>query len=171
MLAPTSVLLVDGDIVTEEVEERLCQDLEARVRGAGYKLTRARRAVISAVVGSDGAPSATDILLEAKRHCPGIGLATVYRTLDILDRVRGAERVHRPDGYSGFVACPASDHHHVVCRVCGRVAEFYGCTVAEMIPSVGAQTGFTVEDHMLELVGTCGACRSRLARSGEGEEK
>lgn len=104
-----------------------------------------------------------EILERARVSCPSVGLATVYRTLEVLDRIGGAERLGRQGTGSGsrtgFVACPATDHHHIVCRVCGRVAEFEGCMVSLIASEVQRQTGFTVEGHTLELLGRCKDCR------------
>lgn len=138
-------------------------DIEDRVKRAGYKLTRQRRAVIEAVAASAEGLSAAELLVEAQRRCPRVGLATVYRTLGILDQIGGAERVHGLHARSAYVACPPTDHHHVVCVSCGKVADFHGCTVADMIPLVTEETGFTVEAHLLELLGTCRECRAKVS--------
>ena len=135
--------------------------MESRLKGAGYKLTRQRRAVLDVVSAAPTGLSATQLLEEARRQCPRVGLATVYRTLEILDQVGGVERVHLPGQNPGYVSCPPTAHHHVVCLSCGRVADFQGCIVGEMESSVMAQTGFTIEQHLLELLGTCPACRQQ----------
>ena len=147
-------------------ESRACRpDAEAdtglaeRLRSAGFRLTRQRRAVLEAVGNAPTCLSAGELLVEARRYCPSVGLATVYRTLEVLDHIGAAERVHAPGPGASFVPCPPKDHHHVVCRSCGRVADFEGCVVAAMAASVTEQTGFTVESHFLELEGVCGECR------------
>lgn len=133
--------------------------LAERLRAAGFRLTRQRRAVVEAVSNAPTCLSAAELLVEARRYCASVGLATVYRTLEVLDRIGGAERVHAPGPGASFVPCPPKDHHHVVCRSCGRVGHFEGCVVAAMAASVTEQTGFTVESHFLELEGVCRACR------------
>jgi len=133
--------------------------LAGRLRDAGYRLTRQRLAVLTAVEESATGLSAAELLEAARRHCEQVGLATVYRTLDLLDEIGGAERVHTRHAGSAFVGCPPTDHHHVVCLSCGKVADFGGCVVADMLPAVAAQTGFTVESHVLELRGICRDCR------------
>jgi len=117
--------------------------LAGRLRDAGYRLTRQRLAVLTAVEESATGLSAAELLEAARRHCEQVGLATVYRTLDLLDEIGGAERVHTRHAGSAFVGCPPTDHHHVVCLSCGKVADFGGCVVADMLPAVAAQTGFT----------------------------
>lgn len=141
-------------------------DLAARIRRAGYRLTRQRLAVLAAVEASPTGLSATELLAAARGRCAEVGLATVYRTLDILNAIGCAERVHVTSGGTAYVRCPSTQHHHVVCRTCGRVAHFQGCVVEEMVPAVAAQTGFTIESHILELQGVCRECRERGVDGG-----
>lgn len=131
--------------------------LAERLRKAGYRMTRQRAAVLHAVADSATTLSAMQLWDQARKTCPDLGLATVYRTLDVLNAVGGVERCHAGSGH-GFVSCPPRDHHHVVCVVCGRVAEFSRCNVASLIPEVSRETGFRVESHLLELAGTCPTC-------------
>ncbi len=131
-----------------------------RLRKAGYRMTRQRAAVLRAVADSGTTLSALQLCDKARQTCPDLGLATVYRTLDVLNAVGGVERCHAASG-RGFVSCPPGAHHHVVCVVCGRVAEFSRCNVATLIPEVSRETGFRVESHLLELAGTCPTCLAK----------
>ncbi|NLG66361.1 MAG: transcriptional repressor, partial [Actinobacteria bacterium] len=63
--------------------------LAGRLRDAGYRLTRQRLAVLTAVEESATGLSAAELLEAARRHCEQVGLATVYRTLDLLDEIGG----------------------------------------------------------------------------------
>lgn len=99
-----------------------------------------------------------DIHASACLECPDLSLATVYRALEVLDRVGAVRRVHMTDHCEGFAAASLSEGHHVVCVACGRVAEFSGCNVAALVPEAVRQTGFHVEEHFLELIGTCAEC-------------
>ncbi|NLT34469.1 MAG: transcriptional repressor [Gaiellales bacterium] len=131
--------------------------LAEQLKMAGFRMTRQRAAVLRAMADSPTPLSALQLWNQAKRNCPCLGLATVYRTLDVLNMVGGVERCHAASGRS-FVSCPPGDHHHVVCVVCGRVAEFSRCNVASLIPEVSRETGFHVESHLLELAGICPTC-------------
>lgn len=131
--------------------------LAEQLRKAGYRMTRQRAAVLGAVADSATTLSALQLWAKARKTCPDLGLATVYRTLDVLNALGGVERCHAASA-RGFVSCPPGDHHHVVCVVCGRVAEFRRCNVASLIPEVSRETGFRVESHLLELAGVCPAC-------------
>jgi Fur family transcriptional regulator, ferric uptake regulator len=124
----------------------------------GFKQTRQRRAVLEVLAAASARMTAAQIYAEARRRCPDLGLPTVYRTLDILERVRVIRRVHLAGNCEGFAPANLADGHHVVCVMCGKVAEFDGCNVAELIPVAMRQTGFDVQEHFLELLGTCREC-------------
>ena len=124
----------------------------------GFKQTRQRRAVLEVLATASGRMTAAQVYSEARRRCPDLGLPTVYRTLEILEKVRAIRRVHLDGNCEGFAPANSADGHHVVCVKCGKVAEFDGCNVAELIPEAVRQTGFDVQEHFLELLGTCREC-------------
>lgn len=125
----------------------------------GFKHTRQRRAVLEVMTRTQRRLTAAEVHAQARRLCPDIGVPTVYRTLEVLERLRLVRRIHTGESCEGFAPVNLRDGHHVVCVRCGRVAEFAGCNVSELIPAASSQTGFRVEDHFLELLGTCMACR------------
>jgi Fur family ferric uptake transcriptional regulator len=137
--------------------------LEA-MQTVGARLTAPRRAVARVLGESRGWMSAEAIAARARRHCPSIGLVTVYRTLDLLESLGIARRVHGPTGCHGYALASIEDGHFLVCRDCNEVIEFEGCDVDRVVRRVTRQTGFRVETHMLELVGLCPACTALRKR-------
>jgi Fur family transcriptional regulator, ferric uptake regulator len=129
----------------------------------GFKLTRQRRAVLGVVAASRARLSPAELHEQARRLCPDLGLATVYRTLDILDSLGLVRRVHMNDHCEGFAPVVEGEGHHVVCVKCGRVEEFSGCNVSALIPAAARQTGFHIQEHFLELMGTCADCHRKDA--------
>jgi len=141
--------MIDRDYVTRQLAARQ------------FKITRQRRAVLNAIVGSQARMSAADIYARAGRECHDLGLATVYRTLDILAEIGAIRRVHLDDGCEGFAAASAEHGHHLVCRQCSATVEIEGCDLTGMLRRVEASTGFKVDEHWLELVGRCPACQAK----------
>jgi len=89
-----------------------------------------------------------------------IGLATVYRTLDLLDEFSLVRRVHSQDECQGYVLASPGHHHHLVCRSCKQAVEFIGSEdLASIVQRVQRQTGYQVNDHLLELYGLCPDCQ------------
>jgi Fur family ferric uptake transcriptional regulator len=140
-------------------------DILGAMRNAGARLTGPRRAVARVLGESRGWMSAEAIAARARRHCPSIGLVTVYRTLNLLESLGIARRVHGPTGCHGYALASIDDGHFLVCRDCNEVIEFEGCDVDRVVRRVTRRTGFRVETHMLELVGLCPACSARLPKA------
>lgn len=130
---------------------------------AGYSTTRPRQAVIDAIAAASGYLSPLQILEAARRDYPRIGLATVYRTLDLLAGIGVVRKVHLADGCHSYALAEKQHSHHIICTQCCQVIEFDGCDLETILGSVERQTGYTVQQHWLELLGLCSACRATAA--------
>ena len=141
--------------MNELTEERIIQALSQ----AGYRITQSRRAVIRVLLEDDGFASPTEIRERAIEHYPGIGQVTVYRTLELLSRMGFVRRIHTEDGCHGLTSAGLGHRHHLICRQCGTAVEFEGCDLSSFLAQVSGETGYLIEEHMLELVGLCPECR------------
>ncbi len=130
------------------------------LREAGYKVTQPRLAVLSVLAEHDGRLSPQDIHRLGKKIYKRLGLVTVYRTLEILDELGVARRVHSR-GQCHDYARAGGDQHYVVCRRCERVVEFPCEGIDKLIASVRQATGYDIEEHLLELTGLCPQCQTR----------
>ena len=135
------------------------KEMAQALRQAGYRLTQPRLAVLQVLQENSEYLSPTEIYERGRTLYPSLGLVTVYRTLETLDRLGLVRRVH------GRGNCYARAHstsgHYLLCHQCGQIAEFPCEGVEGIIEAVQQQSGFTVEEHLLELVGLCPACQSR----------
>mgnify|MGYP005850022313 CR=1 FL=1 len=122
--------------------------------------TAQRDAVTQAVVTAPGPLTPDEVLARAQADAPGLGIATVYRTLKLLVDAGRAVTVVLPDGQTRYEAADLGHHHHFRCRVCARVFDLPGCGVvghgAGRPPE--ALRGFEVEGHELTYHGRCPAC-------------
>ena len=130
---------------------------------AGYRITRPRKAVIQVLLEDEGYSSPAEVHARARSRCPTVGLVTVYRTLDLLSEMGFVRRIHAEDGCHSYAAARHGHRHHVICRHCGTAVEVEGCDLSAFIERVRDETGFQVEDHLLELVGLCSDCRASSA--------
>ena len=135
--------------------------LNTQLSAQGYKLTRQRKAVVEVVTQTHTRLSAADVFTQAQRVCPDLGLTTVYRTLEILEQMGVIRRVHLEDGCEGFAPATAEHGHHLICSHCQETIEFEECNLASLLKRVAEQTGFTIEQHWLELVGLCPKCQKK----------
>ena len=145
-------------MTASSAEERLAR-WRAALQRHGYRLTAARQAVLEVLASSDRALDATQIFDLARHKAPRLGLVTVYRTLETLQALGLVQRVHCDAHCTSYVAAEPGHQHLLVCRRCGRVWYFSGDDLEALMQSVAGESGFVVEDHWLQLVGLCAACR------------
>lgn len=100
--------------------------------------------------------------LHAKLTAQGsnVGLATVYRTLQLLEADGDVDAIRDDQGEMLYRWCArASHHHHLVCRTCGKAVEVAGQGIESWADDVAAANGFVDVDHTIELFGTCADCK------------
>lgn len=122
-----------------------------KIRECGYKATPQRMAVLAAVAAEQH-----QSLEGIRSRCPGVGLVTVYRALDLLSELGFVRRLDLGGGPRYELA--EDHHHHLICEGCGEISEFERCPVdLQGLPKLGGD--FEVRAHSLEVYGTCAACR------------
>lgn len=130
------------------------------LREKGYKLTPQRHAVLKMIASQHDHLSPESIFKKTRQEYPGIGRVTIYRTLDILNKLNLLCRVHAPDGCRSFMMRrPAEHHHHLVCSGCGQVIDFTDCDLGDLENRLSEKSGFNIEGHLLELYGKCRDCQ------------
>jgi Fur family ferric uptake transcriptional regulator len=125
---------------------------------AGYRLTEPRRSLAALIADKDGHFTAAELVAEARVRRLGVGRATVFRTLEVLEGIGAIERLDLPTGEHAYVGCEPLHHHHVICSRCGRTDEIDDTGLRTVVREVARQTGFRVDDHRLELFGLCPTC-------------
>ncbi|GLZ51447.1 transcriptional repressor [Actinomycetospora sp. NBRC 106378] len=126
----------------------------------GQRSTRQRAAIGDLLDELDDFRSAQDIHEELRRRGEGIGLTTVYRTLQALADAGEIDVLRTTAGEASYRRCSDTHHHHLVCRVCGRTVEVEGPAVEHWAEKVAVEHGFAEIDHTVEIIGTCSGCRS-----------
>ena len=132
----------------------------AALDNAGYRLTAPRRALADLIAARDGSTfTAADLVAEVRSRGLGIGRATVFRAIDLLESVGAVERLDRPTGEHAYVACAPAHHHHVICAHCERSIEVGDLGLGAVAREVTRRTGYRIDGHRLELFGLCPACQ------------
>ncbi|HNB50555.1 MAG TPA: Fur family transcriptional regulator [Anaerolineales bacterium] len=132
----------------------------ALLQGNGYRLTTPRRAVVETMAASDRSLSPADVYDLAREECPGLGLVTVYRTLEKLEELGAIQRVHHTHGCQAFVAQIPGHNHLLLCQNCGRVEYFTGDELEPLMTNVARNSGYEIREHWLQLFGLCQTCRT-----------
>ena len=131
---------------------------EARPATAPRRVTRQRVALAELLAELDDFRSAQDLHALLRSRGEGVGLATVYRTLQSMVDEGQLDVLRRDDGEAAYRRCSPVHHHHLVCRSCRRTVEVTDPPVERWAKRVAAEHGFAAVDHQLEVYGTCGAC-------------
>ena len=136
-------------------------DLTESLARGGFRLTSARRVICAALTASGGHLTPDELVEVVRKRDSGIGRMTVYRTLEILCDLGQVRPVYQGTGAAHYVVLEDGHHHHLVCSQCGQVIEFTDCAIEPMAEMISERFNFTIEGHLLELYGRCGACQGR----------
>lgn len=126
---------------------------------APLRLTRQRQAVADALSDDDQFRSAREIHAVMRERGNTIGLATVYRTLQLLAEHDEVDVIRSTDGEAGYRRCSDTHHHHLVCRACGTAVEIEGPAVERWTRAMADEHGYVDVSHTLEIFGICPRCR------------
>lgn len=147
--------------ITSNDINRLKEDLKKK----GYKLTPQRRAIVDTIISNEGKHlTAEEIYDEVKKGCPEIGLATVYRTILLLEEMEVIYRLDLSDGCARYELAHDHEnhrHHHLVCNSCGRVFEVEDDLLEELEQEIEGKYRFKILDHSVKFYGLCNECREK----------
>ena len=129
---------------------------------AGYRSSAPRNEVIGAVAELRCSVTAREIADLLRERGSSVGLASIYRALDLLDRHGLVQRFDVGEGVARYEpAMPGGDHHHhLVCDSCGTVEPFEDEALEEAIHGLSGKTAFSIAAHDVTLHGECPACRA-----------
>lgn len=132
----------------------------ARLQEKGHRLTEPRRTIIAAL--REAGRFCTAQQLYERMRGRSVGLASVYRTLELLADLGLAERRAEAAGEASFLYCSPRHHHHVICTSCGAVREIDAsfCPDERVTRAVEGATGFAIDRHSLDFYGVCANCRT-----------
>jgi Fur family ferric uptake transcriptional regulator len=127
---------------------------------AGYRAGGARRAVIELLGRQDCCLTAQEIFDSLRAEGRAVGIASVYRVLELLNEKGLVQRIDVGSGMARFEPLHRSGehHHHLVCEDCGKVEAFADDELERALRKVEGQTGYSVAGHDVVLRGACGDC-------------
>ena len=127
-------------------------DLEEKCAEAGLKMTGQRKVILKVLSKADDHPSVEDVYERAKKVDKSISIATVYRTLSLLDELDLVIRHEFQEGYSRYEV-NWDHHHHLVDLETGKVVEFQNEELEKLKIKIAKDLGYELVDHRLELYG------------------
>ncbi|MDF2878877.1 MAG: transcriptional repressor [Clostridia bacterium] len=137
-----------------------------RLKAKGCKLTMQRRSVLDVLVAHAEEHLSTEEIYErVKKNYPEIGLATVYRTVQLFEDMGIIDRLNFDDGCSRFELTSSDTvhhHHHLICENCNKVFEVENDLLEEIESEIEQKYHFKIHDHNLMFYGHCEQCREKM---------
>lgn len=127
-------------------------DLEEKCSEAGLKMTGQRKVILKVLDNAQDHPSVEDVYERAKALDDSISIATVYRTLSLLDELDLVIRHEFQEGYSRYEV-NWDHHHHLIDLETGQVVEFQNDELEKLKIKIAEELGYELVDHRLELYG------------------
>ena len=145
------------------------EEFSRLLRKNGLKVTEECIHVLSAIASCPGKHLTTEEIYEiVKADFPEIGLATVYRTIQLLSDLHLVDKVNFDDGFVRYEIGNVDTketkhrHHHLICQKCGKVISFQDDLLEGLEKKIFETTGFKVLDHEVKLYGICVECGGKL---------
>lgn len=145
-------------------QERFKELLKAN----GLKVTSQRIAILDVLQSRpDTHLTAEEIYEHVKEKHPEIGLATVYRTIQVLSELHLIDKLNLDDGYVRYEIGKVNDeyqshhHHHLICLSCGKVLSFEDDMLESLENRIMESMQFQIVDHEVKLFGYCKECKAK----------
>lgn len=143
----------------------LMKKIEKQLKDKDYKLTSQRAAVLNVLLNNESEHLSTEEIYNlVKKENPDIGLATVYRTLQLLDDLNLIHKLNFGDGCYRYELSQQQrhHHHHLICLKCGKVIEFADDLLEKLEENIESSNNFKVVDHRVKFFGYCEKCQKQM---------
>jgi Fur family peroxide stress response transcriptional regulator len=140
------------------------------LRKKGYKATSQRIAICRFALRSRDHPSAQSVYREIKPVHPTVSLATIYKTLHVLNELGLVGELAFPDGETRYDSY-MPPHANLVCRRCGDIRDIDDPVTREMVARVAAKARFTLIGQRLDIYGICQKCNHRTRNASRRHQK
>jgi len=129
------------------------ETLEQKCVAAGLKMTTPRRVILGVLSRAEDHPSVEDVYARARKEDPSISMATVYRTLGMLDELGLVFRHEFNDADYARYEVNVEHHHHLIDIESGKVVEFQNEEIEQMKRDIAKKLGYELVECRLELYG------------------
>lgn len=139
--------------------------IKEKLQEKNYKLTSQRKAILQVIVDNfDEHLSCDEIYNIVAEDNPKIGIATVYRTLQLFEKLDIVFKLNFNDGCSRYELSAGSDnhhHHHLICLNCGDVSEVKLDLLDALEEEIEKEGQFTIVNHNVKFYGYCSECKNK----------
>jgi Fur family transcriptional regulator, ferric uptake regulator len=134
------------------------RSVRAALAGRPHRMTKQRLAIVEELAAIARFATAKELHRRLARKRSGIGLATVYRTLETLESIGVASARAQARGEAAYLFCAREHHHHAVCTKCGKVEDVPCRSIGRIARGLTAALRFTTTQHRFEFFGLCDRC-------------
>lgn len=158
------------------MSELTLKSIQTQLQKGGFKLTPQREATVKILLENEKDHlSAEEIFMLLKQTKSDIGLATVYRTLEVLTQLEVTNKVVFEDGLARYDLRrndhSSHFHHHLLCVECGKIDEIFEDLLVDIEKEVEDRYHFQVKDHRLTFHGICSECQKKGIDPAHFEEE
>ncbi len=143
------------------VDHGRLDELIARLKEQGFRLTPQRKAVLKVLANSVHHPSVEQIYRQVKKDFPMTSLATVYKTVTLLKELGEVLELGFADGSNRYDGRKPNPHPHLICVQCHRILDPDVVGWKDLPQALSDSTGFRIFSHRLDFYGICPQCQKR----------
>ena len=154
-------------MITENIEyDVLLESFKKILKESGLKYTRQREIVLNILYHSDTHFTPESLYMEIKRKEPNlnVGIATVYRTLNLLEESEMVTSISFGAAGKKFELANKPHHDHLICKNCGKIVEFENSIVERQQALIAKEHKFKLTGHLMQLYGICETCAQSKVR-------
>lgn len=140
-------------------------ELEAKIKEKGFKLTPQRQVILDAIIrNGKNHMTVEEIYDYVKKDHSEIGLATIYRSVMLLEEIGIITKLNLNDGLSRYQIAHENEnhqHHHLICTNCGKIMDVKEDLLEDIENKIEQSYDFKVKNHSLKFFGICEECKNK----------
>ena len=148
--------------------DELLKEFKKILKANSLKFTKQREAILSTLYNNPQHFTSENLYLLVKEKYPdlNIGIATVYRTLSLLEENGLVSSISLGTQGKKFEMANKPHHDHLICTMCGKIVEFENEQIEKLQQQIAEENGFVLTDHLMQLYGICSECQRTKAKGG-----
>lgn len=146
--------------------DELLEEFKSILKANALKFTSQREAILSTLYENPQHFTSENLYLLVKQQYPqlSIGIATVYRTLSLLEENGLVSSISLGIQGKKFEIANKPHHDHLICESCGKIVEFENEKIEELQYQIAKENGFVLTDHLMQLYGICTECQKNKSK-------
>ena len=143
--------------------DELLTEFKNILKADGLKFTSQREAILRTLYDNPQHFTSENLYMLVKQKYPdlNIGIATVYRTLALLEESGLVSSISLGIQGKKFEIANKPHHDHLICKECGKIVEFENEKIEELQHQIAKENGFKLTNHLMQLYGICSECKNK----------